>query len=85
MKSAYADILTGRQRLAGWPADKLVAMAFMRTLVRGDWVSVSAVTVVVSYTEGPDGAAVGGENGHLQYFITAKPEQRDNASVKMTT
>lgn len=57
-------------------------MAVMRTLGRGDWVAVSVATVVESYIEGPDGAAVGGEGCHPQYFITTKPERRDD-SVKM--
>ena len=51
-------------RLAGWPADKLVAMAVMKTLGRGDWVAVSVATVVESCTEEPDGAVVGGESCH---------------------
>lgn len=63
--------IIGLQRLDGWPADKLLAMVVMRTLGRGDWVAVSVTTVVESYTEGPDGAAVGGESCHPQYFITA--------------
>lgn len=51
-------------------------MAVMRTLGRGDCVTLSVATVVESYTEGPDGAAVGGEGWQTQYFITAKTEQR---------
>lgn len=83
MKSAYAEVLTGPHRQAGWPADKLVAMAVMRTLGRGDWVAVSVANVAESYTARPDGAAVGGESCHPPYFITAK--QRDDAGVKMMT
>lgn len=60
-------------------------MAVMRTLGRGDWVAVSVATVVESYTEGPDGAAAGGERCYPRNFITAKPEQRDNVGVKMMT
>lgn len=60
-------------------------MVVMRTLGRGDWVALSLATVAESYTEGPDGAAVGGESCHTQYFITAKTGQRDDACVKMMT
>lgn len=80
---AYANMVTGRQRPAGWPADKLVAMAVMRTPGRGDWVAVSVATVVESDTEGPDGAAAGGASCHPRYFITAKNQKRDDAGVKM--
>lgn len=48
------------QRLAAWQADTLVAIAVMRSLGRGEWVVLSAATVLESYTEGPDGLAVGG-------------------------
>lgn len=75
MSTTYANILIGLQRPAGWPADKLVAMAVMRSPGRGDWVAVTVATVVESYTEGPDGAAVGGESCHPQCFITAKSER----------
>lgn len=68
---------TGRQRPAGWPADKLVAMAVMRTTGRGDWVAVSVATVVESDTGGTDGAAVGGASCHPRYFIMAKNRNRE--------
>lgn len=60
-------------------------MAIMRTPGRGDWVTVSVTTVVESYAEGPDGAAVGGECCHPRYFITAKPALRDDVCVEMMT
>lgn len=50
-------------------------MAVMRSLGRGDWVVVTVGTVVLeSYTEGPDGAAIGSESGHLQHTSTTKSE-----------
>lgn len=60
-------------------------MTVMRTLGRGDCVTLSAATVVKSYTEGPDGAAVGGEGWLAQYFITAETEQSKDVCVKMMT
>lgn len=67
--------------LADWSADKSVAMDVMRSLGRGDWVTVSVVTVVESYTEGPDGAAAGCDGCYPQYFITLKLEQRNNVMM----
>lgn len=56
-------------------------MDVMRSLGRGDWVTVSVVTVVESYTEGPDGAAAGCDGCYPQYFITLKLEQRNNVMM----
>lgn len=53
-------ILYVNNKMASWPAEKLVTMAAMRNLGRGCWVTVSIATVVESYNEGPDGATVGG-------------------------
>lgn len=60
------------QRLAAWQAGALVAVAVMRSLGRGEWVVPSAATVLESYTEGPDGLAVGGESRYSRCLITAK-------------
>lgn len=58
-------------------------MDVMRFLGRGDWVAASVVTVVESYTKGPDGAAAGCYGCYPQCFITSKLELRNNVGVKM--
>ncbi len=70
---------------AGWLADKLVAMAVMRSLGRGDWVTVTVATWSRVTLRGQMGQQWGVRVLHLQCFITVKPEKRDDASVQMMT